>query len=168
MSFIETDRLLLRTWMVPGDVEDARAIFSDAEVMRFIPRAPVPPDEIAAYLDRLNAITEHDPGLGLWPIVDKESGKVVGDCGLLHVPDSPDVEIAWHLRRDAWGRGYVAEAARAVLDYGFTQLRVPRIYALVDPMNARSIAVTNRLGMRFDRVVRAYHRDLLRYVAKPG
>ena len=103
MSFIETERLFLRTWMIPGDLDAANAIFGDPDVMRYIPRPPVRPDEMPAYLERLNVITEHDPGLGLWPIVEKSSGAVVGDCGLVYIPSTMDVEIAWHLRRDAWG-----------------------------------------------------------------
>jgi ribosomal-protein-alanine N-acetyltransferase len=149
--------------MIPGDLDAANAIFGDPDVMRYIPRPPVRPDEMPAYLERLNVITEHDPGLGLWPIVEKSSGAVVGDCGLVYIPSTMDVEIAWHLRRDAWGRGYITEAATAVLAYGFSELHMQKIYALIVPENARSVGVANRLGMRFDRVVRAYHRDVLRY-----
>lgn len=167
MSFIETQRLLLRAWMVPADVDDAFGIFGDPEVMRFIPRGVVPHDEMAAFLERLESVAEREPGLGLWPVVEKESRAVVGACGIVHVPGTHDVEIAWHFARRAWGRGYATEAARAVLAYGFSDLGLPRIYALVDRMNHRSIAVTQRLRMRYDRIVRAYRRDLMRYVTTP-
>ena len=164
MSFIETDRLFLRAWMVPGDVERAAAIYGDEEVMRFLPRAAVRREEIPAFLERFESIGERDPGLGLWPVVEKASRSVVGTCGLARMPSGDGVEIVWHLARDAWGRGFATEAAAAVLEYGFSHLHLPRIHALVDPGNRRSIAVTRRLGMSFDRLVRAYRRDLLRYV----
>lgn len=167
MSFIETERLFLRTWMVPGDVEDAYRIYGDPEVMRYVPRQPKTLEEMPAFLEALNAISEREAGLGLWPVVEKASRSVIGVCGLVHIPQTTEIEIGWHLRRDVWGRGFASEMAEAVLAYGFTQLGIARIYALIEPMNAGSIAVANRLHMRFDRVYRAYHRDMLRYYKEP-
>ena len=53
---------------------------------------------------------------------------------------------------------------KLVLDYAFGALNLPRVVAFVHPGNARSIALINRLGMRFDRVVRAFRADVMRYV----
>jgi ribosomal-protein-alanine N-acetyltransferase len=163
MSFIETERLMLRTWMIPADVEAATAIFGDPEVMQFIGNGARPADAVRATLECIDEAQERD-GFSLWPVIHKEAKQLIGDCGLQYIPGTRDVEIGWHFRRDAWGHGYATEAARAVLRYAFEELKLRRLHALIHPFNARSIAVANRVGMRFDRIVRAYKRDLLRYV----
>jgi len=72
---------------------------------------------------------------------------------LKHAPDSerrplPDVEVGWHLGRFAWGNGYATEAARAMLDHADQTLKLPIVYAIIDPENVRSMRVTERLGMK--------------------
>lgn len=162
MSYIETPRLLLRTWIVPGDVDDAAEIFTDSEVLRYAQDRLVAREAVPALLERFLHAEERD-GFSLWPVVLKATREVVGDCGLGFIEGTRDVEISWHFKRSAWGHGYASEAAAAVLDFAFSQAGLTRVYALIDPANERSVAVANRLGMRFDRVVRAYKRDVLRY-----
>ncbi len=58
-----------------------------------------------------------------------------------------DYEVGWHLRRSAWGKGYATEAGRAALNYGFTVLGLPIIYAVTHPQNYASMRVAQRLGM---------------------
>ena len=63
------------------------------------------------------------------------------------------VEVGWRLRREAWGAGYATEGARAALRDGFGTLGLEEIVSFVHPENARSLAVTGRLGMRVEREV---------------
>jgi ribosomal-protein-alanine N-acetyltransferase len=105
---------------------------------------------------------EHE-GFSVWPVVRKDTGKLIGRCGLHRMPDG-EVEVAWIFARDQWGHGFATEAARAAIDYAKDVARLSNVCALVFPMNSASVAVANRLGMRFDRIVRAYQRDLLKYV----
>jgi RimJ/RimL family protein N-acetyltransferase len=91
-------------------------------------------------------------GTGAWPIVKRETGKIIGCILLKQLPDNnsnltQDYEIGWHLKRDNWGQGYATEAAKEVLKYGFNVLNLPVIYAVVNPKNYASIKVTQRLGM---------------------
>jgi len=164
MIALETDRLTIRNWRPAEDGEDARAIFCDPDVMRFIPAGTFAPDAVPRILGRMIERDERD-GFGVWPVVEKASGRVIGECGITYIPDTTDVEIAWLFSRASWGNGFASEAARAVLAYAFGPAGLTRVYALVVPENSASVAVANRLGLRFDRVVRAYKRDMLRYVA---
>jgi RimJ/RimL family protein N-acetyltransferase len=164
MIALETERLLIRNWRPPEDEEDARAIFCAPEVMRFIPAGTFAPDAVPRILDRMIERDARD-GFGVWPVVEKASGRVIGECGITYIPETTDVEIAWLFSRAAWGKGFASEAARAVLAHALGTIGLARVYALVVPENKASIALANRLGMRFDRVVRAYKRDMLRYVA---
>jgi ribosomal-protein-alanine N-acetyltransferase len=162
MSFIETDRLLIRTWM-PGDAAKVEKMYGDPDVMRYIgaggPWSPERTRElIGAMIERYER-----SGIGVWPVMLKDGGTIVGACGLQPLPNSSDIEIGYLLDRPYWGQGYAYEAAAAVLDWGFNQHGLQRITAVVSPENPRSIAVIYKLGMHFERVVRAYKHDLLKY-----
>ena len=164
MSFIETERLLLRTWMLPGDLNDAVELFTNDASQRWYIRGSLDADGVAPYVRALQAKEERE-GFGVWPAVEKSTRELVGASGLTRVADLDGaVEIDWIVKPAARGKGYAKEAARAVLSYAFAQLRLRSVCALVDPGNSPSIAIANDLGMRFDRIVRAYKRDLMRYV----
>jgi len=162
LSFIETERLLIRTWM-PGDAAEAEAIFAKPEVMRYIGAgaawsAQRTREALELMIDRY----ERD-GIGVWPVVLKASGRIVGECGLQPLAGTTEIELAYLFDVPYWGKGYAFEAASAVLDWGFREQGLRRIVATIDPRNARSIALVNRLGMRFERVVRAHKGDVLQY-----
>jgi [ribosomal protein S5]-alanine N-acetyltransferase len=108
-------------------------------------------------------------GFGIWPVVLKSERRAIGVCGITYIPDyGSDVEIAWTFNKAYHGHGYATEAGRGVLHYAFTEVRLSHIYALIDPRNAASIRVARRLGMDFDRMIRAYKRDLMRYSKTAG
>jgi len=162
MSYIETERLILRTWM-PGDAPEWHAIASKPDVARYLVTKTPTLETIAAWIGK--QIEEQDrEGFSCWPVVRKENGRLIGRCGLHRMPEGY-VEIAWIFDSEVWGAGYAREAAGAVLRFSLQTLGLHDVYALIDPNNAHSIAVANALHMRFDRVVRAYRRDMLRYVA---
>ena len=168
MSFIETERLLIRKWQLPRDLEDANAIYGDPETMRFIPSGVCTREQTQAYIERKIAHDERD-GFGIWPVVHKADHRVIGECGVTHIEGSrPEIEIAWIFNKEYHGRGYATEAARAVMQFAFAELHIARLYALIDRFNPASIAVANRLGMRYDRIIRAYKRDLMRYEQVPS
>lgn len=79
-------------------------------------------------------------------LVEKSTGRVIGVAGAQ--PMGGDIEIGWWLARDVWGRGYATEAGRAAMEHVLS-LR-PRVAAIIDPANERSIAVVKRLGFRYE------------------
>lgn len=161
MAFIETERLILRTWM-PSDAPRVLEISSDPEVARYLPMTSAPTlASVSEWIERQMDEQEREH-FSVWPVVRKEDGRLIGRCGLHRLPEGY-VEVAWIFERAAWGQGYATEAARAVCSYAREALRIHPLFALIDPRNPASIAVAYRIGMRFDRVVRAYKRDLLRY-----
>lgn len=169
MSYIETERLILRTWM-PHDAPALAAIYGDAETMRHIGTgAPRTAEETRASLERM--IDENERyGTSIWPVLLKETSALIGTCGLMHTSDDGVLELGFAFAREASGKGYAYEAARAVVGFGFAQLHARQIEALVHPFNARSIRLINKLGMSFDRVVRVTRagagHDLLRYTLR--
>ncbi len=166
MSFIETQRLALRKWDVERDLDDAFEIYGNSETMRFIPCGVLSKDQTRRWLERMFDKGE-ECGFGIWPVVHKAERKVIGECGVAYIPEyGKDVEIAWIVNNSYVGNGYATEAARAVLRYAFDDLALPLVYALVDRENAASIRVANHLNMGYDRIVRAYRRDLMRYCSR--
>jgi RimJ/RimL family protein N-acetyltransferase len=157
---IRTQRLQLRPWH-EDDAVPALPIFGDPTVMALTGGA-LDSERLQRFVQR--RIEEQERGvLGLQPLVESSTGAFVGASGLQLLAGGPDVEIGWMLARASWGRGYATEIASAVLDYGLQTLGLPRIVATIDPRNAASIAVVNRLAMRFARVIRVYKRDMLCY-----
>ncbi len=89
-------------------------------------------------------------GFSFWAVEERASGQLIGMAGLDVVePDMPftGVEIGWRLARGAWGQGFASEAARAVLDFGFTKANLTEILAITLAANVRSQAVMRRIGM---------------------
>jgi RimJ/RimL family protein N-acetyltransferase len=85
-------------------------------------------------------------GYGMWAIESREDGRLIGRAGFLHPPGWPEAELGWLLARDAWGRGYAAEAVRAARDHGRAHLGLQAPISLIRPDNLRSIALAGRLG----------------------
>ena len=149
-----------------SDAPALLSLFQDSDVRRYLPpKAPPTSESIERCLDA--AVDEQErEGFSPWPLVVKETSRLIGLCGLHRMADG-DVEVEWILAHDACGHGYATEAGRAALDFAFDVMKMKCVVALVHPFNSASIAVINRLGMKFDRVVRAYKRDLLRYTLTP-
>ena len=80
-------------------------------------------------------------------MVLKDGSKIVGAVILQPLPDHEEIEVGWHLAQSEWGHGYATEAGLAALKFGFEQLGLQEIFAVVRPWNERSKAVTLRLGM---------------------
>lgn len=152
-----TDRLLLRGWM-ESDRELFAAMNADAEVMEHFP-STLTREQSDAMVDRIEkGFVER--GWGLWavtvgtPPIDLESPAFIGFVGLA-IPQfeahfTPCVEIGWRLARTAWGRGYATEAAKAVIQFAFEQLKLREIVSFTASVNTRSIRVMQRLGMSHD------------------
>jgi ribosomal-protein-alanine N-acetyltransferase len=147
MLILETERLLLREFVFE-DLDALAVVLSDSETMRYYP-APLDRAGVREWIER-NRRRYFEAGHGLWAMVLKSSGEVMGDCGLTRqtVDGVNEIELGYHVRRDLWGRGYAPEAARACRDYGFAQLRVDRLISLVRMGNLPSRRVAEKIGMR--------------------
>ncbi|MFN6514258.1 MAG: GNAT family N-acetyltransferase [Nostoc sp. CreGUA01] len=155
-NLLETDRLIIRTWIPERDAEQAFAIYSDPEVTYFLgngSRVTSIESQRQRLVDNIERSQRRNNGTGSWAIVEKETTTIVGTILLKQLPDkdglaTQDYEVGWHLRRASWGKGYATEAGRGMLSYGFNILNLPVIYAVVKPENHASIRVTQRLGMK--------------------
>jgi [ribosomal protein S5]-alanine N-acetyltransferase len=134
---------------MPEDLEDAHAYNSDPRVWRYIGMTPaVSVDETRERVERLIRV-EREHGYTLWPVVELDSGRVIGDCGLIPLERTgPEVELGYRLGSASWGKGYATEAALAARDLGFERFGLERIYVDVDQDNDGSLAVARKIGAR--------------------
>ena len=143
-----TERLELRRF-AGRDLGPLLTIFGDPHVMRFVgaERRPLTGDGVRSLMRAADGHWSRH-GFGLLAVVERESGKVVGEAGLQVLEAGPDVEVGYTLAHAHWGRGYATEAAQAVLRWAFAGLRLERVVAVADPANGASLAVLDKLGMR--------------------
>jgi RimJ/RimL family protein N-acetyltransferase len=149
---LETPRLLLRNWQ-ERDRDLFFEINSDERVMEFYPYRRTR-DEADAVFDEWKTEIETF-SLGKFPVELKESGECMGYCGLVHANAAPAlpadaVEIGWRFSARFWGNGYASEGARELLRYGFEDRRLEEIISFTIPINLRSQAVMERIGMTRD------------------
>lgn len=149
----QTDRLLLRPFEMV-DIEATCRILCDPEVMKFSTRVKAPED-VRGWIE--DCIQDYSKlGFGIWAVVLKETGSVVGYCGLTEFPDidsQSEIEIGFRFERNSWSRGYATESANAVRDHAFNTLSLVRLIALVDPGNTASIRVVEKIGMTYEKDV---------------
>jgi RimJ/RimL family protein N-acetyltransferase len=147
---IRTARLLLRGWRAE-DREPFAEMSADPQAMLHYP-SPLTRRESHARVDHYEAEWARS-GFGKWAVEIPGVAPFAGSVGLgtlaFTASFTPCIEIGWRLARPCWGHGYATEAARAALEFGFRQLRLPAIVAFTIPANTRSVRVMEKLSMRF-------------------
>jgi RimJ/RimL family protein N-acetyltransferase len=154
MIIAQTEPILLRGFHI-ADCDVMAEMFADPEVMRFGP-GPQTREWVEEWLARCLEDYFQKWGFGLWAVVQKPERRLIGFCGLTRFDDidgRTEVEISYRLARHSWGRGLATEAARAVRDYAFQVLTLPRLIAIIDPQNVASIRVAEKNAMRHEKDV---------------
>ncbi|MGE0153897.1 MAG: GNAT family N-acetyltransferase [Reyranellaceae bacterium] len=90
-------------------------------------------------------------GVGPWAVCERESGRLVGQCGLRHLDDFQGVEVLWTIAPACWNRGYASEAAAEALRFGFEQVGLAEIFAITLPTNIASRKVMEKIGLGYRR-----------------
>jgi ribosomal-protein-alanine N-acetyltransferase len=154
MFKLNTRRLFLRQFEM-ADLESIyQQVFSDAEVMRF-GNGPQTREWTQGWIE--TSLENYKVrGFGPYAVMEKDSSKLIGYCGLFFFPDingQSEIEIGYRLGRSTWGHGYATEAAIAVRDHALQTLHRKRLVALIDPHNTASIRVAQKLGMHYEKDV---------------
>ncbi|MGV3663302.1 MAG: GNAT family N-acetyltransferase [Prosthecobacter sp.] len=152
---LETPRLIHRE-LVPEDAESLFRVYHEPDVLKYFVQGPPASveEERAGIIRHLGHYARH--GFGLWATVLRDSGEVIGRCGLLAqaVDGVEETEVAYLLSPRFWGRGLASEAARAVRDLAFQELRLPRLVSIIHPQNLASKRVAIALGMKLSKTTR--------------
>ena len=158
---LETERLVLRMWR-EDDFEAYAEICADPEVMRYLGGKTF--NRMEAWRHMAVMVGHWQlRGFGHWAVEEKASGKFIGRIGFLYPEGWPDFEIGWTLAPAAQGKGYAIEGARRALAYAFTELDRDHVISLINPLNAASIRVAERLGEKVEGRTDLFDTEVLIY-----
>lgn len=149
MVVIHTDRLVLRE-LDETDRQPVHSYASDPEVVQYMDWGPNTEEETKSFIRRSIDYQKKKPRQNYTlAITLKADDRLIGGCGI-HVtnPDNQEGWLGYCLNRDFWRQGYATETAKALLEFGFKQLRLHRIYATCDPVNVASAHVLDKIGMQ--------------------
>jgi len=150
---LATGRLQLRPWR-PGDFADVLEYAGDAEFSRFLPAVPFPYtiNDAEQFVARCVAAPwETNPRFAI-----VFEGRVVGSVELRVLPGDRVAEVGYALARRFWGKGYMTEAAGAVIAWAFRSLDLVKIWATADAKNTASWRVMEKLGMQREGFLRSH------------
>ncbi len=153
---LQTKRLILRK-MAIADAADIFAYASDPQVTTHTSWATHQSiDDTYEYLN--NFIFElYRSGKGMdWGIVEKESGRLIGTCGLYIVPTHRRGTLGYTLAKAYWGKGLMTEAATMAIAFGFHVMQLHRIQAICNVDNVASARVLEKTGMQFEGIMHNY------------
>lgn len=154
---LETERLILRK-LTPDDAAALYRVYHEPGVLRYFTHGP--PESIDAERAGIERHLLHYErhGFGLWATVLRDTGELIGRCGLLsqQVDGAEETEVAYLLSPRFWGRGLASEAARAIRDFAFRSLDRSQLVSMIHPENLDSKRVATAIGMTFSRVSRLY------------
>lgn len=148
MSFhIETPRLRVRPWE-KADRPTFEHFVADAEMMRYISHGSTwDQARIDGYFARqARNLAQH--GCCVGAVVSKADGAIIGMGGIQPLEQAGIFELAWSIWKDYWNQGLATEMACACRDYALNVLKLPQVVAIIDPPNAASIRVAEKLSMR--------------------
>jgi RimJ/RimL family protein N-acetyltransferase len=145
---LTTPRLTMRQF-TGDDVDNLLSLNSDPEVMRFLGR-PTPRDVLRDEIIPFHlGVYQRLDRLGHWAAESASSGEFLGWFHFRPGPggDITNVELGYRLRWSAWNHGYATEGSRALIEMGFTDLGVQRVYAHTMTANAGSRRVLEKCGL---------------------
>jgi len=144
---IETERLRLRE-LTSEDFASLYEILSDEETMAHYP-GPFSEEKVKDWI-RWNIGNYAEYGFGLWAVVLKKTGEVIGDCGITiqNIDGELLPEIGYHIHKKYWRSGFGSDAARAVRDWAFENTGYDRLYSYMKYSNTGSYSTSAAIGMK--------------------
>jgi len=153
MAILETERLILRPFR-EDDVDLMAELFANPDFMRFSLGVFAKREQTVAFVQKV--VGWDRAGIpSQFAVIPRGEKKFVGYCGFFHHPEHgiDDVEIGYRLHPAYWNRGLITEAARAVRDHGFRDLKLSRVISLVHPENIPSRRVAEKNGMTVEKEI---------------
>jgi ribosomal-protein-alanine N-acetyltransferase len=152
-EILHTERLVLRRLHSASEITALLDLWTDPEVTEFMGGPRNREDLQADFEATLESPNRNE--YDLWPLLERDTLRVVGHCGLLHkdIDGAAEIEVVYVIARSEWGQGYASEIAQALIQHAFRKLELTRVVALIDPGNTGSERVAGRIGLHFERDV---------------
>ena len=147
---LETERLYLRE-MNTGDYDALYQVLADDSIMQHYPYA-FDEARVKSWIER-NMNRYRENGFGLWAVCLKDTGEMIGDCGLTlqNIEGEMLPEIGYHIRSDCQRKGYAKEAAKGTMDWAFKNTGYPALYSYCKYTNVPSYRTAESIGMHFEK-----------------
>ena len=144
---LETERLYLRE-LTEDDCGALFLVLGDRGIMRYYPY--IFDEAKVQWWIRRNIERYRIFGFGLWAVCLKETGELIGDCGLTMQTINGEIrpEIGYHIRADQQKKGYASEAARGVRDWAFRNTPFKKVYSYMPAVNVPSAKTAIAYGCR--------------------
>lgn len=144
----DSARLSCRRWRA-ADLPALLAVYGDPEAMRWVGDGDTLTAEDCANWLQVTEENYRQRGYGMFALEARDSGKVIGFCGLIHPGGQVEPEVKYAFLREHWGKGLASEVLRPLLTWGHEQCGLKRIIATIAPENAASCRVLIKAGMDF-------------------
>jgi len=147
---LQSDRLITR-FLKDEDAVQWSSFFQDKEATELFPAFLLKPgDDPAVHWISRQRDRYAGNRYGLQGLIEKTSGDLIGQCGLLlqEVDGIPELEVGYHIIKRYWGNGYAPEAARLFLDYALRVLQAPSVISIIDVRNVKSQRVAEKNGLK--------------------
>lgn len=151
MNTIETQRLILRPFTLE-DLDDLAKILADPDVMEFSTTGPITREATQKFLEEKVLKEYKEWGTSVLAVIHKEDNQLIGFCGINHqiLDGNPVAELGYRFAKAYWGQGLATEAAKACMEDVHRHLSIPRIVSIIEKDNTRSIALAERVGLRYE------------------
>jgi len=166
-EMFHTDRLQIRKYTM-DDLQFYASLWGNEKVMRYIGNGT-----LKTYMQCKKSLEEwvipsYKNGLGLFVLIEKETGIRIGHAGLVkqQINGKEEIEIGYWLLPQYWGKGYAKEAAAAFRDYGFQALQMNKLISLINPNHPASIFVARKTGLSYEKTTSFQGMDVLVYSIK--
>src|SRR5919108_4796570 len=160
MKILETERLILRQFST-DDAQFILALLNEPSFIRNIgDRGVRNLEDARSYITRVPIASYEQNGFGLYLVELKGSGEPIGMCGLIKRAELEDVDIGYAFLPKYWSKGYAVESALAVKEYARDIIGLKRLVAITDPENRGSIRVLEKIGLKFEKMVRLSEDDI--------
>ena len=151
-AVLHTDRLTLRE-LISGDIDYIFEGLSHPDVIRYYGVQYDTREATQAQMHWFDQLMREETGIW-WAICERSSTAFLGAAGFNNRdPEKQTAEIGFWLLPEHWGKGYIPEALDVIIEYGFNQLHLSRIEALIETENENSLAVVRKKGFQYERTM---------------
>jgi RimJ/RimL family protein N-acetyltransferase len=159
---LETERLIIRKFTF-DDLNKLIELRSDEEVIKYIGSRKMQNPEAIAKRLRFYIDCYAKFGYGMCAMIWKETGEMIGWCGLQPLEETGETEVGYGMIKEFWGKGIGYECAMAWLEHAFKTANAERIVAVAAPENTGSWRIMEKCGMKFEKTDKHYGMDCVFY-----
>jgi len=139
--------------MRADDLQELLEVYGDRDAMKWVDDGDVLSYEDALRWIQITANNYETRGYGMSAIIELQTGKLIGFCGLVHPNGQQEVEVKYAFKRHVWGQGFATETVKAMLDYAVHSLQISDVIATTAPENCASHKVLMNAGFSVGEVV---------------